>query len=154
MDKLLVEGENFSVDHGRFSLGVRVGARRGSMWRLWGSKRESESAPNRRSFDSFAAPRTKDVVKPVAAQEEERVHSDDTVVGELSRDAAQKLKGWLARVRWARALIQSDPRRVIHEYYMPGDERGPRGYLRALKEQAGPSTARSSVTLATQYPAQ
>ena len=33
---------------------------------------------------------------------------------------------------WARSLMCADPRRKIMEYFKPGDERGPLGYLRSL----------------------
>ena len=36
----------------------------------------------------------------------------------------------LKKLQWARAFIDSDPRRQILEYFLPGDHNGPRGLLR------------------------
>ena len=104
----------------RFSLGVRGPSepRRGSMWRLWGSKKplsmnEIDFGQKVRQFESFASPRRShqhdDTLPSPAATAAAPAASNG-----LSSDTERKLKGWLARIRWARALIASDPRRVIH----------------------------------------
>ena len=44
--------------------------------------------------------------------------------------------------KWVRAFLGQDPRRQLVEYFKPGDQRGPYGYLRAqgLRPNGPPST--------------
>ena len=118
--------------------------RRGSLWRLWGAKsHESRSSTGAgggnqsRHFNSFAALQSHDHVQSADAEPAE---DDPALMGfathalmaaaleDREARAAQARRRW----RWARQLVQSDPRRIIHDYLLPGDERGPLGYLRAL----------------------
>ena len=48
-----------------------------------------------------------------------------------SMGESSRLSGRDLRSSWTRSFLESDPRRHVAEYFKPGDERGPYGYLRA-----------------------
>ena len=121
----------------RFSLGVRGPwtERRGSMWRLWGQQ-VKQLDDGHRGVQRTTSPSQLPPVRSArigAKRRQRTTHgTGEAPLRADGGDGAQAQGLGFARVRWARALVRSDPRRVIHEFFMPGDDRGPRGYLQAL----------------------
>ena len=59
---------------------------------------------------------------PTLAAEEEKLGNETASTRSSTRDSLRE---------WARSVIESDPRHQLADFFRPGDERGPLGYLKA-----------------------